>query len=145
MAASLRTKALERSVKSNSAAYYSYVEDSKNPVLQSFEAQITDFKNFVAKQQKSNQSIDGRLYVHSRSRLIFYLSSSYLSDPKHCFNYGVLISRESPSGCIVKSSCSSGNFSWHTRSVQCVSERRFSSARSFRNTTLPCFNVISGI
>ncbi len=63
MAAGLRTKAIERSIKSNSAAYYSYVDDSKNPVLQSFEAQISDFKNFVAKQHKSNQSIDGRLYV----------------------------------------------------------------------------------
>jgi hypothetical protein len=63
MAASLRTKAVERSIKSNSAAYYSYIDDSKNPVLQSFEAQISDFKNYVVKQSKSNQSIDGRLYV----------------------------------------------------------------------------------
>ena len=61
MAATLKTKAVERSLKTNSAAYYSYLDDSKNPVLQSFEAQISDFKNFVAKQQKSNQSIDGRL------------------------------------------------------------------------------------
>ncbi|CAF4237453.1 unnamed protein product, partial [Rotaria magnacalcarata] len=38
MAAILRTKAVERSIKNNSAAYYSYVDDSKNPVLQSFEA-----------------------------------------------------------------------------------------------------------
>lgn len=61
MAATLRNKALERSLKTNTAAYYSYVDDSKNPVLQSFEAQITDFKNYVIKQQKSTQSIDGRL------------------------------------------------------------------------------------
>lgn len=61
MAATLKTKAVERSLKTNSAAYYSYLDDSKNPVLQSFEAQISDFKNFVIKQQKSNQSIDGRL------------------------------------------------------------------------------------
>ena len=61
MAASLRAKALERSLKTNSAAYYSYLDDSKNPVLQSFEAQITDFKNYVMKQQRSNQMIDGRL------------------------------------------------------------------------------------
>lgn len=61
MAATLKTKAVERSLKTNSAAYYSYLDDSKNPVLQSFEAQITDFKNFVVKQQKSNQAIDGRL------------------------------------------------------------------------------------
>jgi hypothetical protein len=63
MAASLRTKAVERAIKTNSAAYYSYIDDSKNPVLQSFEAQISDFKNYVAKQQKTNQTIDGRLYV----------------------------------------------------------------------------------
>jgi hypothetical protein len=63
MAASLRTKAVERSIKTNSAAYYSYVDESKNPVLQSFESQISDFKNYIIKQQKSNQSIDGRLYV----------------------------------------------------------------------------------
>jgi hypothetical protein len=63
MAASLRTKAVEHSIKTNTAAYYSYIDDSKNPVLQSFESQISDFKNYVAKQQKSNQTIDGRLYV----------------------------------------------------------------------------------
>ena len=63
MAATLRTKAVERSIKSNSAAYYSYIDDSKNPVLQSFELQISDFKNYVAKHQKTNQTIDGRLYV----------------------------------------------------------------------------------
>ncbi|CAM2697277.1 unnamed protein product [Rotaria socialis] len=74
MAAILRTKAVERSIKNNSAAYYSYVDDSKNPVLQSFEAQITDFKNYVAKQQKSNQSIDGRL-----SETLFQLWSNYQS------------------------------------------------------------------
>jgi hypothetical protein len=62
MAASLRTKAVEHSIKTNTAAYYSYIDDSKNPVLQSFESQISDFKNYVAKQQKSNQTIDGRLY-----------------------------------------------------------------------------------
>jgi len=62
MAASLRTKAIERSIKTNSAAYYSYIDDSKNPVLQSFEAQISDFKNYV-KQQKSNKTVDSRLYV----------------------------------------------------------------------------------
>jgi hypothetical protein len=63
MAASLRTKAVERSIKSNSAAYYSYIDDSKNPVLQSFELQISDFKNYVAKHKKTDQTIDGRLYV----------------------------------------------------------------------------------
>ncbi|CAF3330500.1 unnamed protein product [Rotaria sp. Silwood1] len=72
MASSLRTKAVERSIKINSAAYYSYVDDSKNPVLQSFEAQVSDFKNYVAKQQKSNQSIDGRL-----SETLFQLWSAY--------------------------------------------------------------------
>lgn len=89
MAATLKTKAVERSLKTNSAAYYSYLDDSKNPVLQSFEAQISDFKNFVVKQQKSNQAIDGRLYVliicllssdqfiFSRSETLFQLWSSY--------------------------------------------------------------------
>lgn len=75
MAASLRTKAVERSVKTNSAAYYSYVDESKNPVLQSFEAQINDFKNYVAKQPKSNQSIDGRLYVVFFLKNIFSISN----------------------------------------------------------------------
>ncbi|CAF2892388.1 unnamed protein product [Rotaria sp. Silwood2] len=68
----LRTNEVERSIKTNSAAYYSYVDDSKNPVLQSFEAQISDFKNYIAKQQKSNQSIDGRL-----SETLFQLWSAY--------------------------------------------------------------------
>jgi hypothetical protein len=70
MAASLRTKAIERSIKTNSAAYYSYIDDSKNPVLQSFEAQISDFKNYV-KQQKSNKTVDSRLYVTINSKFSF--------------------------------------------------------------------------
>jgi hypothetical protein len=95
MAASLRTKAIERAIKSNSAAYYSYVDDSKNPVLQSFEAQISDFKNYVAKQQKSNQTIDGRLYVITFVKLSFNKKNDQtLLDRKHYFNYGVLINQE---------------------------------------------------
>ena len=69
MAASLRTKAVERSIKTNTAAYYSYIDESKNPVLQSFENQISDFKNYVIKQSKSNQQIDGRLYVFIKYRM----------------------------------------------------------------------------
>ncbi|CAF0806939.1 unnamed protein product [Adineta steineri] len=72
MAASLRTKVVERSIKTNTAAYYSYIDDSKNPVLQSFESQISDFKNYVAKQQKLNDTIDGRL-----SETLFQLWSSF--------------------------------------------------------------------
>lgn len=100
MAATLKTKAVERSLKTNSAAYYSYLDDSKNPVLQSFEAQISDFKNFVAKQQKSNQAIDGRLYV-----LISFshsLINSIFLDLKHYFNYGVRTNHELLYECIAK-------------------------------------------
>lgn len=93
MAASLRTKAVERSIKTNSAAYYSYIDDSKNPVLQSFESQISDFKNYVAKQQKTNQTIDGRLYVTINLNLFFSINKNLL-DQKHYFNYGVLINQE---------------------------------------------------
>lgn len=92
MAASLKTKAVERSLKTNSAAYYSYIDDSKNPVLQSFEAQISDFKNYVVKQQKSNQTIDGRLYAPMIST--FLRMNRILLDPKHCFSYGALINHE---------------------------------------------------
>ena len=77
MATSLRTKAVERSIKTNSAAYYSYVDDSKNPVLQSFATQISDFKNYVAKQQKSNQDIDGRLYVAIILNIIISINSLF--------------------------------------------------------------------